>query len=449
MCGVGIGTLSGKRVLISQGSLFQFGGSELVTLELVEHLVTLGAEVTVVTNVCGGDVEPIIRAMDHVSVFELGDPLLNDHVERNLPDFAWIQHSVIPEALLRTDAPVRFIFNHMSGFVSLEFPLSPDVEIAKADVVLFNAPATRATHLATGLYAELEEGRAQLFQNPAPEQFARAVFEPPQVPRVLVVSNHIPEEVIQAIDLLGSDVDVELVGSQTHLGARPQRFTGESLNNVSAVVTIGKTVQYCITAAVPVYCYDHFGGPGWVNTENVDAAAFDNFSGRGFERKSAEEIAAEIREQLPTAKSMAVALRDQAGNQYALATRLAEIFTFVEQSTHSRQGKLSPAAISAHLIRQESLRSQWRGAQILQHQRDDVLATHRSLLDQHLELGRLNYELSVQLTELGDAYHQSLVALDEERAQYQALRLKVDRLLRLPGARIGLRSWRWLRSRRR
>jgi hypothetical protein len=62
------------------------------------------------------------------------------------------------------------------------------------------------------------------------------------------------------------------------------------------VVTIGKTVPYCLALKIPVYCYDHFGGPGWLHEENLDLASQNNFSGRGFSGKTPQAIALEIAE---------------------------------------------------------------------------------------------------------------------------------------------------------
>lgn len=59
-----------------------------------------------------------------------------------------------------------------------------------------------------------------------------------------------------------------------------KRLFPVDIQQVDAVITIGKTVQYAIKVGVPVYCYDHFGGPGWINSENFERAEMFNFSGR-------------------------------------------------------------------------------------------------------------------------------------------------------------------------
>ena len=46
------------------------------------------------------------------------------------------------------------------------------------------------------------------------------------------------------------------------------------------MVPFGKPVQYAFACGVPVFCYDHFGGPGYLSAESFEAAESRNFSGR-------------------------------------------------------------------------------------------------------------------------------------------------------------------------
>ncbi len=57
-------------------------------------------------------------------------------------------------------------------------------------------------------------------------------------------------------------------------------ITPEVLKDFDAVITIGRTVQYCLALGIPVYCYDRFGGPGWITESNIESASKFNFSGR-------------------------------------------------------------------------------------------------------------------------------------------------------------------------
>lgn len=74
-----------------------------------------------------------------------------------------------------------------------------------------------------------------------------------------------------------------------------QAITPKLIQQYDAIISIGKSVQYALLANRALYCYDHFGGCGYLNSENYATAKAHNFSGRGgFGRKTAQEIADEI-----------------------------------------------------------------------------------------------------------------------------------------------------------
>lgn len=55
---------------------------------------------------------------------------------------------------------------------------------------------------------------------------------------------------------------------------------------------------------IPVYCYDRFGGCGWITSTNIEEASKFNFSGRCTNRKlTVNEIVEEIKENYNIAKS--------------------------------------------------------------------------------------------------------------------------------------------------
>lgn len=78
-------------------------------------------------------------------------------------------------------------------------------------------------------------------------------------------------------------------------GSNVTMMCPEILHNCGVVITIGKTVQMAILANRPVYCYDHFGGPGWLTDQNYEGAVALNFSGRDKPvKKTAGEIFGDI-----------------------------------------------------------------------------------------------------------------------------------------------------------
>lgn len=248
------------KTLLTVRRLHEYGGSELVTIELAEYLASKGVDVTVYTNSVGG-------------VWE-GHPLVtSDKPDVSAFDLLWIQHDMLIHSLtFRKREGQRIIFNHMSSYVDLEWPRLPDYEMELADVILANSPETREKLHSLGLSG------VELYQNPAPAFTSHRMATNTQP---LMVSNHPPEELL---GIPGVKVGID----------RPIRMSPDALAKCPYVICNGKTVQYALRAGVPVYLYDHFGGPGWLTEENFEVAEWHNFSGRGFTKKSTDEIRKEL-----------------------------------------------------------------------------------------------------------------------------------------------------------
>ena len=95
-------------------------------------------------------------------------------------------------------------------------------------------------------------------------------------------------------------------------------------------------MPYCFALKVPVYCYDHFGGPGWLSADNLDLAGQKNFSGRGFARKTSEVIAQEIVNGYQESLLGLDALRNHAANHQDLRKNLALLLDHPRTSTLER-----------------------------------------------------------------------------------------------------------------
>lgn len=98
----------------------------------------------------------------------------------------------------------------------------------------------------------------------------------PELERVVVISNHyVPEIVALQAE---APFHVDLIGS---LYGNVNLCTPDLLLDYDAVISIGKTVQYCMGLAIPVFEYDRFGGCGYLTPDNVLSEEKTNFSGRG------------------------------------------------------------------------------------------------------------------------------------------------------------------------
>lgn len=265
-----------RHALISTNHFDTWAGSELMAVELAEGLEARGWDVTLHAPFFRENFAPdAIGArfnwvMDH-----------SDLPKASAFDLIYSQHgALIPYWAEQSgqelfgDGRPAFVFAHLSPTSALECP-SSGAEPLLADLILANSPETRASFAELGGAFEA----AEVMPNPAPAQFdaARRVRKAGVAKRILVVSNHVPKELQQATECLkGQGVRVRRIG----LGNTCRRLMPDDLKWADAVVTIGKTVQFAMRAGCPVFCYDRFGGPGWLTVRNAADAEAANFSGR-------------------------------------------------------------------------------------------------------------------------------------------------------------------------
>ncbi len=110
--------------------------------------------------------------------------------------------------------------------------------------------------------------------------------------RIAVISNHVPPEVHQAVPLFeAAGISCDLFGYESI----SVDITPAFLGSYDLVVSIGQTAQMCFATKTPLYCYDNFGGPGYLEVESLDTAEHFNYSGRHAPvKRTAEELVDDI-----------------------------------------------------------------------------------------------------------------------------------------------------------
>ena len=274
-----------RRALIATHHLAGYAGSEVFTLELAAELREMGWEVCVAALLIG---EPMMSEFNKRGL-RIVDMLTESSVLSNAKfDLAWVHHSpVLYELLLRKIEAVTLVFCSLSHFEPLEaVPDCPD----SVDLLLAHSIENK-NHIvnSTGWSGH----QVHVFPNAVPGSYwahAKAASSP-SLKRMAIISNHPPAELLQAAQALRKDgIEVAHIGA----GGLQLLVDADFLCRYDTVVSIGKTVPYCLALKIPVYCYDHFGGPGWLHEGNLDLASQNNFSGRGFPQKTAQAIALEI-----------------------------------------------------------------------------------------------------------------------------------------------------------
>lgn len=273
-----------KSILILNSFLKEFTGSEIVTLELAEFFVEKGAKVTV-AGFCIN--KPLMNYFNHENITLVNLYNLDEDYHY---DLIWAHHFTTIEYCIfeKNISADKVIFSSLSHFTNLE---TPPLILDRITHLLVNSIENRNTLIELGF----NENNIHLFQNPAPKKFFEQKYQlRDKLKRIAIVSNHIPDEMLEAIHILKAEaIAVSIYGK----GFEEVRITENILSKYDAVITIGKTVQYCLAMGIPVYCYDMFGGVGWITRDKIKEASDFNFSGRNFPiRKTALDICREIKE---------------------------------------------------------------------------------------------------------------------------------------------------------
>lgn len=287
-----------NSVMLMTHFLRDFTGSEINILDLSREFIERGYEVSVASFEFGEPLASEFRQLS-VKIIDLS------RVDTITADLVWMQHFTVCDycfSLKKINAK-KVIFSSLSPFERLE---SPPFHIEFVDLILANSLETKRKISNMGIRAD----SIQVFPNPIRKEFFNDEYILPkcELKRVAIVSNHVPEEVYSACDLLKMNgIEVDIYGFSGNIVL----VTPDLLSKYSAVITIGRTARYCLALGIPVYCYDRFGGPGWIVSENFQRADEFNFSGRCSGRKIPSEILfgeimhgfAEVNSHLPLLRS--------------------------------------------------------------------------------------------------------------------------------------------------
>lgn len=333
-------------------------------LEFAELFQQMGHEVCVCANFIGAP----MKAMAERAGCKL--QLADESINAFEFDLVMVINQIAPllcyQASEAMRSKTRFVFMH----VDLNFTLSqPGLvhEPMLADEIWLHSEEARAHFIELGL----PRSKTYLFHNAAPPRFWRPEREySPELKRVLLVSNHLPDELLELKrELLGRGLAV------THMGRNGDdygRLGPKVLQGVDVVISIGKTVQYCLASRTPIFVYDHFGGPGYLTEENYEQAAWYNFSGRCCQRKlCSAALADELIEGYSSAVKFIQELPDPQRGRFRLRPKLLKLLERISESPSNveRLRALEPHRLS---MRHEQALAKgagmyyrmWRGAHL-------------------------------------------------------------------------------------
>ncbi len=267
-----MGSVPLVRILVTNHHLVVRSGSELATLEVTRRLLSEGHEVAVFTPFAGRLAEEV-QAAEGITVLGISD---RRRLRKFAPDVIHVHHwpTVVALESLGVVAPWVIGFH---GKLPLE---CPPTLIQEAEIPWWGMCE------GTMIRVQRDESWAKCPQGLVRNWFDDTSFERPEVPdnrglaSVVIVSNHFPSAVMEALHALGERMGFAV----THVG-RPDNVRivdARLLLGYDCVVTTGRTAVLAMALGLPCLVLDHFGADGWITPETVSASASRNYSGLAF-----------------------------------------------------------------------------------------------------------------------------------------------------------------------
>lgn len=317
--------MNSKKALILTNHMAGYTGSEMVALEVYEVLVDIGYRPIIYCNVKSGPFASMkwrggeIRELDNSclpNIFEF--------------DLVWSQHGLLPILLEKNKLPnkinTKIVSCHLSPYDELE---KVGVRMAMALSAMFVANSNETADDME--FAGIPRANIINLFNACPDKYGIGPRKTNAnvINNIAIISNHVPGEIFKVARLMKKNgINVIIYGRQ----GRVVKIEPRIIQNLDAVISIGKSCQYAIRAGVPVYCYDRFGGPGWLSADNFEKAELFNFSGRCVNsRKSPQIIFDEIIGGWKEARDFAQCLIPMADEKYSLERIIVGIVNATHQ----------------------------------------------------------------------------------------------------------------------
>lgn len=271
-----------KRVLMTNFFFAKYTGSELHVLEVARLFEKRGYEVTIAVY---HKAYPLLERAGTIRVVDV----LKEELEHVDYDIIFVQHYPVLDYLCcKYDLTYKkLIVSKLSVISELE---TLPVCTSEADLIL-----CVSDECAKEVYELIGENpKVRVFRNSVGQEFFEAYGkvkydESPK--KIAIISNHVAEELRELPQVMQGEYEIDYIGVEY----TPKTVDAALLQNYGLVITIGRTVQQCFAAGVPVYVYDCFGVPGYIQEENFEEAESNNFSGRGkFGHKTALELREDI-----------------------------------------------------------------------------------------------------------------------------------------------------------
>ncbi|MEI7603399.1 MAG: hypothetical protein WCJ19_00005, partial [bacterium] len=326
------------NILITTHHLTYIAGSELNILDLAITFIKLGFDVTVATFLYDYPLKEHFE-INNIKVVNL----LTDNTELLNKNYnlIWSQHApTLDFVIFRLNISAdKVVFSSLSPFEPLE---TAPVYANLLSICLANSEETKEQLIDEGI----EKQHISVFPNSVTDDYFNNKYVYKEQPtHYAVISNHMPREILDLeLELKKESIKINYYGMEKE----SVFVTPDFLLKYDGIISIGRSVQYGLSMGIPTYCYDHFGGIGWINSNNLEQAKKYNFSGRDCNRKiSAKKITHELINERPN-KHELERLKEYSLLYFSLTNNIKAILTILESSNKVDFKKIKAVSLKRH-----------------------------------------------------------------------------------------------------
>ena len=267
-----------KSILLTNHELTQISGSELDTITIAKYFQEQNYDVSIFTlNVDYPMLNEIDEKIKIITYKNLND--LKDHY-----DIIWAHHFPLLDYLL-FHKQISADYIHYLALSSVEA-----YEALPEYYQELNMVSAFSKHTIDALKKEkYNVNNINIFTNYTKKEFFEIENEKKELNKLCIISNHVPEELLDFVQIYEKKENkkIDIYG----VNHKYIKITPEILSKYDLIITIGKTVNMALALKIPVYCYDRFGGEGYLTMNNIQGSYDYAFCGKyTCKKRTANEI---------------------------------------------------------------------------------------------------------------------------------------------------------------
>lgn len=262
-----------RSVLLTNYQMTGFSGSELDTLNIANYFLSKDYDVTIFTFRYGypllGEIDERIKIVTSMNIGDM----------KKKYNIIWAHHFPLLDYLLFFQGISADYIHYVSLSSFTDYECLPEYynELNLNSILSYEGKMVLKDE-------NYDISNINIFTNYSPRECFDYKIKNHKLKKICIVSNHVPEELLQFVSYFNKtnkNSKIDIYGR----GFNYTKVTPNILYKYDLVISIARTIYDALALGIPAYCYDRFGGDGYITTNNISDSYNFNFSGRFSHKK--------------------------------------------------------------------------------------------------------------------------------------------------------------------